>query len=97
MGGRIIPKALVFGLLLKIAIDSDELRGVRGDVATHRDLAGRRRPVYIGGFFPIEVPYFASLPSTVEAAITHVNNLTGILDGFELRMRWNWTQVRVLC
>ncbi|XP_071808994.1 gamma-aminobutyric acid type B receptor subunit 2-like [Asterias amurensis] len=91
MGGRTIPKALIFGLLLKIVIDFDELRGVRGDVATHRDPAGRR-PVYIGGFFPIEVPYFASLPSTVEAAITHANNLTGILDGFELRMRWNWTQ-----
>ncbi len=94
MGGRLIPKALLFGLLLKIAIDFDELRGVRGDVATNRDPAGRR-PVYIGGFFPIEVPYFASLPSTVETAIAHVNNLTGILDGFELRMRWNWTQVSV--
>ncbi|XP_022089765.1 gamma-aminobutyric acid type B receptor subunit 2-like [Acanthaster planci] len=86
-----IPTA--FCLLLTIAFFFDELLEFRGvALAVQRDVAGSR-PVYIGGFFPIGThPFFASLPSTVQTAIDHVNNLTGILDGYELRMRWNWTQ-----
>ncbi|XP_030853026.1 gamma-aminobutyric acid type B receptor subunit 2-like [Strongylocentrotus purpuratus] len=49
-------------------------------------------PIYVGGFFPIEGhSAFESLPRTVQTAIDHVNELPGILDDYELRMRWNWT------
>ena len=51
-------------------------------------------PIYVGGFFPIGGhPAFSSLPGTVQTAIDHVNSLQGILDDYELRMRWNWTNV----
>ena len=53
-----------------------------------------KTPIYIGGFFPIGGhPAFVSLPHTVQTAINHVNSLPGILDDYELRMRWNWTSV----
>ncbi len=55
---------------------------------------GDRIPIYVGGFFPIGGhPAFVSLPHTVQTAIDHINDLPGILDGYELRMRWNWTDV----
>ncbi|XP_030853025.1 gamma-aminobutyric acid type B receptor subunit 2-like [Strongylocentrotus purpuratus] len=49
-------------------------------------------PIYVGGFFPIEGHWAHELlPRTVQTAIDHVNELPGILDDYELRMRWNWT------
>ncbi|XP_038057706.1 gamma-aminobutyric acid type B receptor subunit 2-like [Patiria miniata] len=81
------PIALCF--LLTIATLFDELREFRGVALASQHDAPGPRPVYIGGFFH---PFFTSLPVTVQTAIDHVNNLTGILDGYELRMRWNWTQ-----
>ena len=53
-------------------------------------------PIYVGGFFPIGGhPAFNSLPGTVQTAIDHINSLQGILDDYELRMRWNWTNVSI--
>ncbi|XP_038060033.1 gamma-aminobutyric acid type B receptor subunit 2-like [Patiria miniata] len=79
-------------LLLTIVAYLAELPEFQGMVTAERD-SQEIRPIYIGGFFPIEShPFFASLPLTVQTAVNHVNNLTGILDGYELRMRWNWTQ-----
>ena len=54
-----------------------------------------RIPLYIGGIFPFSDthPFLGSFPRTVLMAINHVNKMEGILDGYELRMRWNWTYV----
>ncbi|XP_022082481.1 gamma-aminobutyric acid type B receptor subunit 2-like [Acanthaster planci] len=79
-------------LLLTIAVCIDELPELGGMAFAYRD-GDEPLPVYVGGFFPIGFqPFFSSLPLTVQSAVDHVNNLTGILDGYELRMRWNWTQ-----
>ncbi|XP_033624949.1 gamma-aminobutyric acid type B receptor subunit 2-like [Asterias rubens] len=54
--------------------------------------AAPRRPFYIGGVFPkFNDPAYDLLPATVQTAIDHVNNMTGLLDGYELRLRWEWT------
>ena len=80
------------GLLLTI-VYFYELHGVRG-VAPDNTNGTERRPVYIGIFLPIKAhPYYPSLFNTLQVAVDHVNNLTGILDDYELKMRWNWTQV----
>ena len=45
-------------------------------------------PLYIGGFFGSPgTEVYATLPVTVQTAVDHINNLTGILDGYELRVR----------
>ncbi|XP_071789101.1 gamma-aminobutyric acid type B receptor subunit 2-like [Asterias amurensis] len=50
-------------------------------------------PLYIGGMFPYQTDHvFGRVEETVNAAIDHVNNLDGILDGYELRIRGNWTE-----
>ncbi|XP_038057990.1 gamma-aminobutyric acid type B receptor subunit 2-like [Patiria miniata] len=55
-------------------------------------VSGQRTPIYIGGFFAFpNNSIFGALPRTVQTAIDHVNNLTGILDGYELRMRFRLT------
>ncbi|XP_071808954.1 gamma-aminobutyric acid type B receptor subunit 2-like [Asterias amurensis] len=52
-----------------------------------------KRPVYIGAFLPSSsLPSHSTLVETLQVAVDHVNNLTGILDDFELRLRWNWTE-----
>ena len=53
-----------------------------------------RIPLYIGGFFAFPGDkIFGALPYTAQTAVDHINNLTGILDGYELRMRWRLTDV----
>lgn len=53
-----------------------------------------RIPLYIGGFFAFpRDKIFGALPYTAQTAVDHINNLTGILDGYELRMRWRLTDV----
>ncbi|XP_072037293.1 gamma-aminobutyric acid type B receptor subunit 2-like [Amphiura filiformis] len=45
-------------------------------------------PLHIGGFFGIpDTEVYTSIPTIVQTAVDHVNNLTGILDGYELRLR----------
>ena len=46
-------------------------------------------PLYIGGFFGFpDNEVYATIPDTLQTAVDHVNNLTGILDGYELRIRY---------
>ena len=77
-----------------IAAYFDELPGVQVK-ATRMGNATGKRPVYIGAFLPSFLPAYSTLAETLQVAVDHVNNLTGILDDFELRLRWNWTKVRI--
>ncbi|XP_071806986.1 gamma-aminobutyric acid type B receptor subunit 2-like [Asterias amurensis] len=45
--------------------------------------------LYIGGFFSF--PSLDYQPLVAQTAIDHINSLQGILDGYHLEMRWNWT------
>ena len=57
----------------------------------------QRIPIFVGGFFLLpENSNFSALPATVHKAVDHVNDLTGILDGYELRMRGSLTNVSVI-
>ena len=57
----------------------------------------QRIPIFVGGFFLLpENSNFSALPATVQKAVDHVNDLTGILDGYELRMRGSLTNVSVI-
>ncbi len=49
------------------------------------------RNLYIGAFFSFPKIFYQ--PSVAQAAIDHINSLQGILDGYHLEMRWNWTGV----
>ncbi|XP_022107900.1 gamma-aminobutyric acid type B receptor subunit 2-like isoform X1 [Acanthaster planci] len=52
-----------------------------------------RTPIYVGGMFPIENnQLFGLVNDSVLAAVQHINDLDGILDGYELKMTWNWTE-----
>ena len=76
-------------LLLKIAAFSE----VHLSAAAHHN-GGERLPVDVGVFLPTKDDF--TMLSTVQAAVDHVNNLEGILDDYELRIRWNWTEVRYM-
>ena len=55
---------------------------------------GGKTVLHIGGFFPFPGnPYMAVQQQVAQTALDHVNSLTGLLDGYQLRMRWNWTGV----
>ncbi|XP_077992223.1 gamma-aminobutyric acid type B receptor subunit 2-like [Glandiceps talaboti] len=46
-------------------------------------------PLYIGGLFPHDHDgFYGSLLESAERAIEHVNNSTGVLDDYEIRMIW---------
>ncbi|XP_033625200.1 gamma-aminobutyric acid type B receptor subunit 2-like isoform X1 [Asterias rubens] len=70
--------------------------GINATVVPAANTAGSspmpRIPLYIGGFFAFPGDkIFGALPYTAQTAVDHINNLTGILDGYELRMRWRLT------
>ena len=51
-------------------------------------------PIHIAGFFPISSDkYYQELAKSVERATAHVNEFENILDDYELRIIWNWTEV----
>ena len=52
----------------------------------------QRKPLYIGGYLQNAVWGFGA----VDMCVRHLNELPGILDGYELRLRWNLTN-RVTC
>ncbi|XP_038068446.1 gamma-aminobutyric acid type B receptor subunit 2-like [Patiria miniata] len=48
--------------------------------------------VYMGAFFAFpNSPLLGALQAVAQTALDHVNSLEGILDDYQLRMRWNWT------
>ncbi|XP_038076293.1 gamma-aminobutyric acid type B receptor subunit 2-like [Patiria miniata] len=60
---------------------------------TRDDTVPRRTPIYVGGMFPVENnQLFGLVDDSVLTAVRHINDLDGILDGYELRMRWDWTE-----
>ncbi len=51
--------------------------------------------LYIGGFFAFRSSSTLKFqPVVAQTALDHINSLPGILDGYRLEMRWNWTGVR---
>ena len=51
-------------------------------------------PIHIAGFFPISSDkYYQELVKSVEIATSHVNEFENILEDYELRIIWNWTEV----
>ena len=53
-------------------------------------------PLYIRGLISRESESAAKISGSVlEAAANHMNNLEGILDGYDIRFQWNQTQVRI--
>ncbi len=54
-------------------------------------------PLYIGGIFPFSDThvFLGSFPRIVLAAVEHVNEMEGLLDEYELRMKWGWTYVSI--
>lgn len=90
MASCYVPIALCF--LLTIAVYFDELGEFRGTAEAHRDCQ-QRKPVYIGVLLPTKTDGVVDTLSTVQAAVDHVNELNGILDDYELRIRWNLTEV----
>ncbi|XP_033641705.1 gamma-aminobutyric acid type B receptor subunit 1-like [Asterias rubens] len=49
-------------------------------------------PLYIGAFFPFQHSSTLKFqPVVAQTALDHINSLPGILDGYRLEMRWNWT------
>ncbi|XP_071487863.1 gamma-aminobutyric acid type B receptor subunit 1-like [Diadema antillarum] len=51
-------------------------------------------PLYIAGFLPYSEVYFDKLVCTVLIAVDHVNAEPNLLNDYELRIIWNWTQAR---
>ncbi|XP_033641694.1 gamma-aminobutyric acid type B receptor subunit 2-like [Asterias rubens] len=48
--------------------------------------------LYMGAFFAFKrSPMLSLQPEVAQTALDHVNSLAGILDGYSLQMRWNWT------
>ena len=74
-------------LTLQCAATDSGQRGTKSDAA----------PVvviHMGGFFAFQrSPILALQPQVAQTALDHVNSLGGILDGYHLEMRWNWTGV----
>ncbi|XP_071487925.1 gamma-aminobutyric acid type B receptor subunit 1-like [Diadema antillarum] len=51
-------------------------------------------PLYIAGFLPFSATYYDKLVCTVLLAVEHVNAEPNLLEDYELRIIWNWTQAR---
>ncbi|XP_072030527.1 gamma-aminobutyric acid type B receptor subunit 2-like [Amphiura filiformis] len=53
-----------------------------------------KTPLYVGGFFTFDetVSATAKLPQVAMKAIEHINNLSFLLDDYELRLRWGYTK-----
>lgn len=68
-------------------------------MSSGQNVAGQEPPsapvdLYMGGFFAFKrSPMLALQPEVAQTALDHVNSLAGILDGYRLEMRWNWTGV----
>ena len=57
---------------------------------------GGKRLVHMGGLFAFpDSPTIGVQLEVAQTALDHVNSLEGILDGYHLKMRWNWTGVSV--
>ncbi|XP_022111536.1 gamma-aminobutyric acid type B receptor subunit 2-like [Acanthaster planci] len=92
---------LMFSLANGLALFAVHVKGATPNSDTEatgdnvKSLSGefqQRIPIYIGGFFALpNNSIFGALPSTVQTAIDHINNLTGILDGYKLKMRYRLT------
>lgn len=52
-----------------------------------------KTPLYIAGFLPITDEFNDQLVCTVLIAVEHVNEYQGLLDDYELRIAWAWTEV----
>ena len=76
--------------ILAITITTNGINGEKYD-----GKSAEKIPLYIGGIFPFSDTdvFLGSFPRTVLAAIDHVNNMTGLLDDYELKMKWGWTFV----
>ncbi|XP_071808953.1 gamma-aminobutyric acid type B receptor subunit 2-like [Asterias amurensis] len=77
--------------LLTIAFHFDELGEHHGTVEVLGDTI-QRKPVYVGALLPTERDQIYDMLPTVQAAVDHVNELDGLLDDYELRIRWNLTE-----
>ena len=78
--------------LMTIAFHFDELGEHHGTVEVLGDTT-QRKPVYVGALLPTERDQIYDMLPTVQAAVDHVNELDGLLDDYELRIRWNLTEV----
>ena len=53
-------------------------------------------PLYIRAMMSRESESVSKIAGSVmEAAATHMNNLEGILDDYDIRFQWNHTKVRI--
>ncbi|XP_038068448.1 gamma-aminobutyric acid type B receptor subunit 2-like isoform X1 [Patiria miniata] len=59
---------------------------------THIATFGGRCVIHMGGLFAFPgSPSIGMQQEVAQTALDHVNSLDGILDGYHLSMRWNWT------
>ncbi len=69
------------------AVASSSSRGLNGTAGGTSHV----RNLYVGAFFSFPKLFYQ--PVVAQVAIDHINSLHGILDGYHLEMRWNWTGV----
>ena len=78
-----------------VSIIFTHLKGALSLPSQHQDAS--KIPLHMGGFFSFpNIDVYTSIPTTVQTAVDHINNLTGILDDYELRLRCGSRMVRTL-
>ncbi|XP_022089369.1 gamma-aminobutyric acid type B receptor subunit 2-like [Acanthaster planci] len=57
---------------------------------------GAKCVIHIGGMFAFpNSPLIGTQQEVAQTALDHINSLDGILDGYHLIMRWNWTGIGI--
>lgn len=86
----LVAFAAALGLRLAVFTPAESAGCHRARGATF----GGKCVIHMGGLFAFPgSPSIGMQQEVAQTALDHVNSLEGILDGYHLSMRWNWTGV----